>query len=181
MRRKNNQILTAMKPFILVEKFDIIALLEAFSDGRLFTLPSRPSDEDIRQMGISDILKYVSHIDGCVRTNYVTHIRTIWDALVTDPEFGELFFLKRYWNTRGMVNWYRVNVIISLLREHGVYDSNLYTNIDLYMRCESSMRNEHTTLKLFQNRHNYYTGMGRYLLNRKQLTMFRTILSRFSV
>lgn len=154
--------------FNRVENFDIEALRQAFNEGRLYVQPRQENPEELRERGIHSILEYVSRIDDCTSSIYRTHIRAIWTALLTDETFSPLFFFSRYASNRGEVNWYRVNVLICLLREHDVYQSKLYTGVSLHLRCERAAR-----------RNTHYTCMNRYLLEHHDMVIFKRILHHF--
>ena len=66
-----------------------------------------------------------------------------------------------------MVNWYRVTVLVCLLREYGIYDKGI------------PAQRLHCILEGTQTRTNRYTGMGRYLFERAQLRALREILDKF--
>ena len=79
------------------------------------------------------------------------------------------FFYHRYASSRGKVNWYRVNVVICLLREMGVYRDE-FTVVELHCRCErSAKRNAH------------YTGMGRYLLERSEIVTLKNLVKNADI
>ena len=170
---------------VLIEDFDLEAITKAFKEGRLYMAPIgagsksfngsngsnlKPSEtpETLRAHAIAEILTYVSRIDACTSSNYRTHIRAIWEALLVDEAFSQLFFFTRYRSTRGKINWYRVNVLICLLREHHVYQSDRFTGVDLHLRCEQATR-----------RNTHYTCMNRYLLEHREMVMFKRLLMPF--
>lgn len=155
--------------FEQVKSFDLLALQKAFEEGRLYIVPSAPSESVMRQEGIRKIMEYVSRIDECASTSYTSHIRDIWQALLSDPTFSPLFFLTRYQASRGKVNWYRVNVLICLMREYNIYQYDRYTGLDLHLRCERAT-----------SRNTHYTCMNRYQLERQEMKVFRRILQQFN-
>lgn len=153
--------------FVLVEDFDLIALKKAFDEGRLYIQPSTPSPEAVREEGIRQILQYVSRIDDYTTTAYISHIRALWQAIVQSPMLSDLFFLTRYASSRGQVNWYRVNVVICLLLEMGVYRKE-FTGVDLHCCCEGTTK-----------KGNHYLGMYRYQLETRYRAHFRRLLGEF--
>lgn len=153
--------------FILVEEFDLVAIRLAFSQGRLFIQPAALSAAEIREEGIQSILRYVSRIDDCTSSVYRVHIGEIWEQILRDPILGELFFYVRYTRNRGEVNWYRVTVVVCLLREWQVYRDD-FTATDLHCMLEGTTR-----------RNSRYTGMSRYLLEGKYFGLIRQKLHNF--
>lgn len=153
MKLKNN--------YVLVEDFDLQTLQEAFSEGRLFITPRQESAEALRERGIHSILEYVSRIDDCTSSTYRPHIRDIWSQMLHDEVLGDLFFYTRYARNRGEVNWYRVTVMVCLLREWNVYNSQ-YSGSDLHCILEGTNK-----------RNGRYTGMNRYLLDGRYFGLIR--------
>lgn len=147
--------------FQQVESFDIDLLRQAFTEGRLFIIPREESAGDIRERGVMSILEYVSRIDDYTTFEYRPHIRKIWSALLRDEVLGDLFFYTRYSRNRGGVNWYRVTVVVCLLREWQVYRNDL-TATDLHCILEGTKK-----------RNGRYTGMSRYQLEGRYLRLFR--------
>lgn len=153
---------------ILVEEFDLAAIRAAFREGRLYIRPAVRTALEIREDGIRAIMEYVSRIDGCASELYRTSVHDIWHHVVHAPELAELFFLTRYANSRGQVNWYRVNVVICLLHELGVYRKE-FTTVDLHRQCEGKT-------KISQ----HYLGMYRYQLETHYRSIFRHLLDDFA-
>ncbi|MBQ8225582.1 MAG: hypothetical protein IJZ86_09590 [Bacteroides sp.] len=141
-----------------VEDFNIDTLREAFLQGRLYI--RRPEAAQTREESIRSILRYVSRIDACASCKYLTTIGQLWERLLRSPELGDLFFLNRYSNTRGLPNWYRVNAVVLTLLEHGVYDNERYTSLQLHLLMEQTTK-----------RTNHYSGMNRYLPGRKEVSI----------
>ena len=113
MRTKNTMV--------LVEDFNIDTLREAFRQKRLYIQTETKSAKSIREEGIQAILQYVSRIDTCASHAYATSIHQLWKEILHSPELGDLFFLNRYSNNRGMPNWYRVNAAVATLLEKNIY------------------------------------------------------------
>lgn len=155
------------KKLVLVEDFDLHALKQAYNEGRLYIQPRTETDQEVRQRGMCSIMEYVGRIDDCAYPEYSTHIRDVWNAIVHDPSLTELFFLTRYASSRGEVNWYRVNVVICLLLELGVYRKE-FTGVDLHCLCERTTR-----------KGKHYQGMYRYQLETRYRGIFRGILARY--
>lgn len=147
--------------FQQVESFDLNLLRQAFAEGRLFITPREESAQELRERGIHSILNYVSHIDDCTSSDYRPHIRDIWEQTLHDETLGELFFYTRYSHNRGEVNWYRVTVMVCLLREWNVYSSQ-YSGSDL-----------HCILECTKKRNGRYTGMNRYLFDGRYFGLIR--------
>ena len=143
---------------VRVEDFNIDKLRDAFVEGRLYIQST--TAEKSREAGIQAILRYVSRIDACASEAYQSTIHTLWEKILRSPELGNLFFLERYKNSRGHPNWYRVNATVMALLEHNVYCRDTYTAIKLHMLMEQTTK-----------RTNHYSGMGRSLLNRKELAI----------
>ena len=148
---------------VRVEDFNIDKLRDAFVEGRLYIQST--TAEKSREAGIQAMLRYVSRIDACASEAYQSTIHTLWEKILRSPELGNLFFLERYKNSRGQPNWYRVNATVMALLEHNVYRQDTYTAIQLHLKMEQS-----TKLT------NHYSGMGRYLLNRKELAILLQII-----
>ena len=144
-----------------VEIFDLDTIRQAFEEGRLFIAPREESAEALREKGIRTILDYVSRIDDCTSSDYRTRIRDIWSQVLHDEVLGDLFFYTRYARNRGEVNWYRVTVMVCLLREWNVY-SNQYSGSDLHCILEGTKK-----------RNGRYTGMNRYLLDGRYFGLIR--------
>lgn len=148
-----------------IEDFDIRLLRQAAREGRLYLQPElQPVTQ--QEEGIRQILQYVQTIDGCASDRFRPFIRRLWQQVLYDGELGNLFFFTRYSLKRGQVNWYRVTVLVCLLREWKVYKHE-FTASELHCRLESSKK-----------RSKYYTGMGRYLFDRNQRTVIRTIIKK---
>ena len=151
---------------VTIDDFDINSLRQAALEGRLFISQAEGAQhaQSQRTEGIRLILKYVSRIDSCASPQYASCIRQLWDCILHSEELGELFFYQRYRSTRGEVNWYRVNAVICLLREMGVYREE-FTGVELHCRCECS-----------DKRSAHYTGMSRYLLERSEIVTLKNLL-----
>ena len=153
---------------VSIEDFDIALLRRAAREGRLFiapegTAPGEPTSDNGLQP-VADILAYVQPIaeySSCPR------VGDIWESVLHDDRLAPLFFFSRYSSSRGMVNWYRVTVLVCLLREYGIYDKGI------------PAQRLHCILEGTQHRTNRYTGMSRYLFERAQLRALREILDKF--
>lgn len=152
--------------FQQVESFDLNLLRQAFAEGRLFIIPREESAQELRERGIHSILNYVSRIDDCTSSDYRPHIRDIWEQTLHDETLGELFFYTRYSHNRGEVNWYRVTVMVCLLREWNVYSSQ-YSGSDLHCILEGTKK-----------RNGRYTGMNRYLFDGRYFGLIRKKLQK---
>lgn len=152
---------------VSLEDFDVQMLRQLAQEGRLYYDPKEEekSEETIREEGIRSILQYVSHIDVCASEKYLSNIRQLWERILRSPELGDLFFLNRYQSKRGLPNWYRVNVVMAFLLETNVYRNDLYTAVQLHMMMEQTNK-----------RSKYYTGMGRYQLERKERSILKKML-----
>lgn len=150
-----------------VKEFDVEKIHEAFREGRLFILPAteKPTEETLRKEGIRAILQYVSRIDGCASEKYLPTIRRLWEQMLHSAELGPLFFLNRYNSNRGQPNWYRVNAVATTLLNLNVYRKDLYTGVQLHLMMEQS-----------EKRNNHYTGMNRYLLDKKEYSALKRML-----
>ena len=147
---------------VSLEDFDAKSLRRAAREGRLFiALPDiePKSAED----AIDEILSYVGRI-----SQYATTLRIgdIWEAILHDEALSPLFFLTRYSNTRGQINWYRVAAVVCLLREMGIYQKDI-PGKEL-CRCMES-----ATLC-----RKHYSGMGPYLLDVAQRRLLSKILDK---
>lgn len=147
--------------FQQVEAFDLNLLRQAFDEGRLFIVPRQESAQDLREKGIRTILDYVSRIDDYTSSGYRSRIRDIWSQMLHDDVLGDLFFYTRYARNRGEVNWYRVTVIVCLLREWQVYSNDVSAS-DLHCILEGTTK-----------RNGRYTGMNRYLLDGRYFGLIR--------
>ena len=153
--------------FMLVSSFDIHLLEEAFLENRLYIKPKAEgiSEETIREGGIPSILQYVSHIEECVAAKFQSTIHQLWEQILRSPELGDSFFLARYKSSRGMPNWYKVNVVMVFLLEQNVYCKDIYTAVQLHLKMEQTNK-----------RTKHYTGMDRYLLNGKERSILKKML-----
>lgn len=149
------------------EDFDVEMLWQLVCEGRLYIQPKveQKSEQTIREEGIHAILQYVSHIDACASEKYKPAIRQLWEQILRSSELGDLFFLNRYENIRGQPNWYRVNVVMVFLFENNVYRNDIYTAVQLHKKMEQA-----------DKRSKYYTGMGRYQLDRKERSILKKML-----
>ena len=153
---------------VRIEDFNIALLRRAARQGRLFIAPETPADEfqesSKRQQLIDSILTYVQSI-----APYSPYpcVGDIWDAVLHDQRLAPLFFLTRYSQSRGTVNWYRVTALMCLMRELGVYQTEIPAS------------RLHCILEGTNRRTNYYTGMGKYLFEKAEIKAIREILNRF--
>ncbi len=149
------------------EDFDVEMLWQLVCEGRLYIQPKvkQKSEQTNREEGIQAILQYVSHIDACASEKYQPTIRQLWEQILRSSELGDLFFLNRYKSNRGLPNWYRVNVVMVFLQENKVYRNDNYTAVQLHMMMEQT-----------DKRSKYYTGMGRYRLERKERSILKKML-----
>ena len=109
------------REMVPVEDFDIDTLREAFLQRRLYIQKVEKSEASIREEGIQAILQYVARIHACASRAFASSIHQLWDEILRSPELGDLFFLNRYSNNRGMPNWYRVNAVVATLLEKNIY------------------------------------------------------------
>ena len=149
------------------EDFDVEMLWQLVCEGRLYIQPKveQKSEQTNREEGIQAILQYVSHIDACASEKYQPTIRQLWEQILRSSELGDLFFLNRYKSNRGLPNWYRVNVVMVFLQENKVYRNDSYTAVQLHMMMEQT-----------DKRSKYYTGKGRYRLERKERAILKKML-----
>lgn len=156
---------------VTIDDFDVNILKQAALEGRLFISQTAVAHDiqSQRAEGINLILNYVSRIDSCASPQHASGISKLWNCILHSEELGDLFFYQRYRSTRGEVNWYRVNVVICLLREMGVYREE-FTGVELHCRCErSAKRNAH------------YTGMSRYLLERSEIVTLKNLVKNADI
>ena len=123
---------------VSLEDFDAKSLRRAAREGRLFI--ALPDDE--------------------------SKVGDIWQAILHDADLSPLFFLTRYRNTRGKINWYRVMVVVCLLREKGIYREDISAK-ELCKYIEGAPQS-----------HTHYSGMGRYLLELRQIRLLCRILDK---
>ena len=153
---------------VRIKDFNIALLRRAARQGRLFIVPETPADESQEnrehQQLIGRILTYVQPI-----APYSPYpcVGDIWDAVLHDQRLAPLFFLTRYSQSRGTVNWYRVTALMCLMRELGVYQTEIPAS------------RLHCILEGTNRRTNYYTGMGKYLFEKAEIKAIREILNRF--
>lgn len=154
---------TNLQP-VLPEDFENLeSLLRAAQEGRLFIATPTPPVETVEQR-IDEILAYVDRISPYALNG---HVHAIWEAILHDEQLQPLFFLTRYQQTRGQVNWYRVTAVVCLLHEQGIYQQEV-TAVQLHCLLEGSER-----------RTNYYSGMSRYRLEWPQIRIIKQILAPF--
>ena len=147
---------------VSLEDFDAKSLRRAAREGRLFiALPDiePKSAED----AIDEILSYVGRI-----SQYATTLRIgdIWEAILHDEALSPLFFLTRYSNTRGQINWYRVAAVVCLLREMGIYQKDISGKELCQCMGGATLCRKH------------YSGMGPYLLDVAQRRLLSKILDK---
>lgn len=123
---------------VSLEDFDAKSLRRAAREGRLFI--ALPDDEP--------------------------KSADIWQAILHDADLSPLFFLTRYRSTRGKINWYRVMVVVCLLRERGIYREDISAK-ELCKYIEGALQS-----------HTHYSGMGRYLLELHQRRILYRILDK---
>ena len=152
------------------DDFDINILRQAALEGRLFISQATDSQtiQSQRNEGINQILTYVSRIDTCVSPQYVSVITQLWNHILYSEELGGLFFFQRYASSRGKVNWFRVNAVVTTMLEMGVYRKQDFTAVQLHLLMEQTTR-----------RTNHYTGMSRYLLARNEIMTLKGFLKKF--
>ena len=149
---------------VLPEDFEHLeSLLRAAQEGRLFIATPTPPVETVEQR-IDEILAYVDRISPYALNG---HVHAIWEAILHDEQLLPLFFLTRYQQTRGQVNWYRVTAVVCLLHEQGVYQQEV-SAVQLHCLLEGSER-----------RTNYYSGMSRYRLDQPEIRVVKRILASF--
>lgn len=141
------------KHFIRVspKDFDYSEIRLAAMEGRLYITPRTVSEEQLREEGIRRILEYVGRIDHCVSDAYRTSIGNIWKRLLHDSTTSRLFFFERNVGQRGMPNFYRVNAVVFVLRERGIYRKDEFTATRLHCLLEDSPK-----------RTNVYMGANKY-------------------
>lgn len=149
------------------EEFDVQILWQLVCEGRLYIREKtiEKSEETIREEGIHSILQYVSHIDECTSEKYQSTIHQLWERILRSPELSDSFFLTRYKNSRGLPNWYKVNVVMVFLLEQNIYNNDNYTAVQLHLKMEQTTK-----------RTKHYTGMDRYLLNGKERSILKKML-----
>ena len=152
---------------VQVEDFNIDTLREAFLQGRLYIQTVTTFQKDHQEENIQAILQYVARIDRCASKTYQSIINQLWEHLLRSPQLSHLFFFNRYNNSRGQPNWYRVNATVMVLLEHNVYRRDTYTAIQLHMLMEQTTK-----------RTNHYSGMNRYLLDRKDIATLLQMLKQ---
>lgn len=123
---------------VSLEDFDAKSLRRAAREGRLFI--ALPDDEP--------------------------KVGDIWQAILHDADLSPLFFLTRYRNTRGKINWYRVMVVVCLLREKGIYREDISAK-ELCKYIEGAPQSP-----------SHYSGMGRYQLEFRQIQLLYRILDK---
>lgn len=156
---KQNQILKAVS----LEDFDAKSLRRAAREGRLF-IAQADAEPLSADSAINEILTHVGRISEYATTLRIGHI---WNEILYDATLSPLFFLTRYRSTRGHVNWYRVAVVVCVLREMGIYQNGISAK-ELCQRMEGETRCG-----------NHYSGMGRYQLDVAQTRLLRRILDKY--
>lgn len=147
---------------VSLEDFDAKSLRRAAREGRLFI--ALPDDEPkSADSAINEILTHVGRISEYATT---PKVGDIWQAILHDADLSPLFFLTRYRNTRGKINWYRVMVVVCLLREKGIYQKDI-SGKELCRCMEGATQ--------FRK---HYSGMGRYQLDFRQIRLLYGILDK---
>lgn len=150
-----------------VETFDIDFIRKAFNEGRLFiTTTCKESASDLRKKRIRSIIDYVSRINDYATPKYRPYIYDIWSQILNDESLINLFFYTRYSHNRGEVNWYRVTVVVCLLREWQVYSNDITAS------------RLHCILEGTPKPNGHYTGMSRYLLEKHHRELIRKKLQK---
>ena len=165
------------KPFIRVnpedyiqvspEDFNYSDLRLAAIEGRLFVTPRVLSDEQLREQAIQSILEYVGRIRDCASAEYQDTIGDIWRRMLCDDTTSRLFFFERNVGQKGKPNFYRVNAVVFILREHGVYRKEEFTATALHCLLENSPK-----------RTNVYMGANKYFPSSEER---RAILELFKL
>ena len=149
---------------VLPEDFkDMEGLQRAAHEGRLFIVPPTPS-ADTTEQRIAEILAYVDRLSPYALN---AQVHEIWVSILHDEQLQPLFFLTRYSQKRGQVNWYRVTAVVCLPHEQGVYQQ------------EVSAVQLHCTLEGTECRTKHYSGMSRYLLDQPEIRVVKQILRQF--
>lgn len=147
---------------VSLEDFDAKSLRRAAREGRLFI--ALPDDEPkSADSAINEILTHVGRISEYATT---PKVGDIWQAILHDADLSPLFFLTRYRNTRGKINWYRVMVVVCLLREKGIYREDISAK-ELCKYIEGAPQSP-----------THYSGMGRYQLELRQIRLLYRILDK---
>lgn len=149
--------------FKQVKELNIPELEQAISKGTLYILQEE-NQVNNQEEGIRQTLQYVSRIDDCTSSVYCTRIHEIWESILRDERLTPLFFFQRYKHNRGQINWYRVTVVVCMLRELGVYRQE-FTAVEL-----------HLILECKKHRNVFYTSMNRYALDTNQRSLIRQIV-----
>ena len=141
------------KHFIRVspKDFNYSEIRLAAMEGRLYITPRTISEDQLREERIQRILEYVGRIDHCVSDEYRATIGSIWNQILHDSTTAHLFFFERNVGQRGTPNFYRVNAVVFVLREWGIYRKDEFTATKLHCLLEDSPK-----------RTNVYMGANKY-------------------
>lgn len=153
---------------VALSDFNIAALRKAAREGRLFIMPSGLSHKEVRERALTDILQYVGRIDSCASPQYATHIRELWQEILSYPEIADSLIITRSKN-EGQPNWCRVTSLVEYLRENEVYRKQEFTLVALHLRMEQITK-----------RNSHYTGSGTVCLNTEQRAIIRHFLMEFN-
>lgn len=142
---------------VSLKDFKLSELLLAADEGRLYYQPREASPEQMREEGIQAILRYVSRINDCASATYLSRVAECWESMLRHPRLSDLFFYAHKIRQRDTPNYYRVNAIVFILREKGIYRKEDFTNSALHCLLEGT-----------PTRTNIYSGVGYYYPNEQE-------------
>lgn len=148
------------------EDFDVAALLQAAREGRLYiaveddptTLP-----EECRQ----EIFEYVARIGHCGNGFTADQLNGLWQQLLAEPMLMPYFRMSNG-KMRGKVNYYRVNLVVYMLRDNGLYDSDRYSTLQLHLIMEQK-----------PHKSSFYTSRNNYNFPLKERQRLISIIKQF--
>ncbi len=149
------------------EDFNAAALLEAAREGRLYLAvvddPTQLSEE-CRE----EILAYVGRIGHCGNGFTADQLHTLWQQLLAEPVLAPYFRMSNGKN-RGKVNYYRVTLVVDMLRDNGLYDSDRYSTLQLHLLMEQK-----------SCKSSFYTSRNNYPFPLKERNSIISIIKHFS-
>lgn len=114
----------------------------------------------MREDGIRAILRYVSRIDDCASSAYENQLSECWERVLRNPLLTNLFFYKHKMHQRNTPNYARVNAVVFLLREKGIYRHDVYTNTVLHCLLEGTAKRTN----IYMAANNYYPDTSERLM-----------------
>ena len=141
----------------------------AYYDNRLFVVLPELTDAELRENGIQAILVYVSRIDFCSSERYQPFMHEMWERILRDSILGNCFFMEKG-KCKNKPNWYRVTMVVGILRERNVYRKDEFNFLQLHLLLEETTR-----------RNGRYSGSTLYYLDYEVNKLLMKIIDEYGL